>query len=113
MNPQLPFPRNTLTVDRTWINNVPPPGSFYWDWVRLVALALPPEQRSTISDFMVDTTLASAFMERDIHRAIGTSIFGAPITTRQTNTRFRKVLQSRSRFGALSPVAWGLWLFCR
>ncbi len=81
----LPLPRNSLNVDRVWIDNVPPPGSMYWDWVRVVARKLG----------VYEEDQSDARLEYRIHRKLDTTIYGAPITTVQALTRYAKVAASR------------------
>ncbi len=101
-DPHLPLPKsNTLTVDKHWINNVPPPDSFYWVQVRMVAATLKSDGCTVVKDIYLDSCL-----EHDCHWRLGTTIFGAPITRAQANTRFRKVIQSRSKLGRFSPISW-------
>lgn len=40
-------------------------------------------------------------------------INGHPITRQEADRRFRECIQSRSRFGGLSPMAWWRWLGVR
>ena len=94
-----------MTVDDVWINNVPPPGSFYWDQVREVARKLGSDGCTCVADIYTDSCF-----EHDIHWRLGATIHGVSITTRQANTRFRKVIQSRSAMGRFSPVSWVRWL---
>jgi hypothetical protein len=77
---QLPLPRNSLRVDRVWIANVPPPGSMYWDWVRVVARKLGVYEENT----------SDACLEYRVHRHLSTTIYGAPITLLQSLRRYVK-----------------------
>lgn len=99
-----PEPRDGLTVDEFWINNVPPATSPYWVIVRKAAAALKSDGCTGVKDFYKDSCL-----EHDIHWRTGRTVFGVPITTAQANTRFRKVIQSRSRAGRFSPLSWIRW----
>ena len=97
-------PREGLTVDDVWIRNVPPPDSFYWEHVRTVAKEMQSDGCTVVSDIFIDSCY-----EHDIHWRTGRTIYGVPITTAQANERFRRVIQSRSKVGVLSPVSWIRW----
>lgn len=90
-----------MTVDNTWIDTVPPAGSPYWERVHLVANRLGSDGCTGVADIFID-----ACFEHDIHWRTGETVYGVTITTAQANRRFRKVIQSRSRLGAFSPVSW-------
>ena len=79
----LPLPRNeALTVDRYWIENVPPPESFYWAQVRVVGQGLGV------------TGMTPAETECNIHIRRGLTIYGAPITPAQALNRLTLAAQS-------------------
>ncbi len=94
-----------MTVDNTWIDNVPPETSDYWKQVRFVAGQVKADGCTGVSDIFLDSCL-----EHDIHWRLGTTIYQVPITTAQANRRFRKVIQSRSLLGRFSPVSWVRWV---
>lgn len=91
-------------VSRMWINHPPPACSPYWERVRFVAKELHSDGCSGVPDFYVD-----ACFEHDIHWRTGCTLDGETITTAQANTRFRRVIQSRSKMGILSPLSWWRW----
>jgi hypothetical protein len=49
-------------------------------------------------------------LEHDIHWRTGRTLEGHRISPREANLRFRACMQSRSRFGWWSPVAWWRYL---
>ena len=100
-----PEPRDWLTLDEFWVQNVPPASSPYWVIVRDVAALLQSDGCTGVKDYYVD-----ACYEHDIHWRTGRTLFGVPITTAQANERFRRVIQSRSRFGRFSPMSWARWV---
>lgn len=51
--------------------------------------------------------------EHDYHFRYGKTLDGEPITFEEANTQFRRCIQSRSRFGRLSPMSWWRWLGVR
>jgi hypothetical protein len=87
-----------------WVRQVPPANDLYWFQVRTVAELLQSDGCTGVPDFHCD-----ACYEHDIHWRTGHSIHGLPLTTAQANARFRRVIQSRSRFGVLSPMSWWRW----
>ena len=93
-----------LIVDRTWIDNVPPQDSPYWERVRARAKEIGTDGCTIVADIYLDSCL-----EHDVHWRTGLTIDGAPITAQQANRRFRKVIQSRSKAGRFSPVSWVRW----
>lgn len=99
-----PEPRDGLTVNDFWTDNVPPESSPYWTIVRKVAGILKSDGCTGVKDYFLD-----ACLEHDIHWRTGRTVFGVSITTGQANRRFRKVIQSRSRFGRFSPMSWWRW----
>ena len=50
-----------------------------------------------------------ACSEHDFHYRYGMTLYGQPITFREANTRFRRVIQMLSWWGVLSPVSWWRW----
>ena len=95
---------NTLTgsrVSNTWIHAVPPAHSLYWRRVRQRAFELGSDGCTCVSELFKESCL-----EHDIHWRTSKTIDGHDITTAQANTRFRLVIQSRSRFGRFSPISW-------
>lgn len=93
-----------MRVDNTWIDNVPPEDSTYWDRVRHIGELLQSDKCTLSLDVFTD-----ACIEHDIHWRTGTTIYGIPITAQQANRRLRKVIQARSRAGVLSPMSWCRW----
>lgn len=94
-----------MTVDRDWVDQVPPVGSGYWVRVRQAALALGSDGCSCSPDLYVD-----ACYEHDVHWRTGATIYGVDITTAQANRRLWKVMCDRSPLGARSWVARAYWL---
>lgn len=86
------------------LRRVPPRISVYWVRVRRLAQDLKTDGCTGVPDFYVE-----ACFEHDIHWRTGHTIYGEPISTRQANMRFRRVIQARSPFGILSPMAWWRW----
>lgn len=99
-----PESRDELNVDAAWIKNVPPESSFYWGHVRATAKILNSDGCTGVKDYYLDSCL-----EHDIHWRTGRTVYGVPITKQQANERFRRVIQSRSKLGRLSPMSW--WRF--
>lgn len=92
-------------VSKRWIVSVPPKDHPYWAHVRFVATQLHSDGCTGVVDFYKD-----ACLEHDIHWRTGQTLDGATISTAQANTRFRLVIQSRSKLGRFSPLSWGRWL---
>jgi hypothetical protein len=46
-------------------------------------------------------------LEHDVHYRTGARLDGTPITKADADWRFLSCMQSRSRFGWFSPMAWG------
>lgn len=83
------------------LRRVPPASSDYWVRVRALALQVGSDGCTLVPDFYLD-----ACYEHDIHWRTGFTIDGQRISVRQANMRFRRVIQSRSPFGILSPMSW-------
>lgn len=94
-----------MTLDNTWIDNVPPKDSPYWRQVRWLAQQIGSDGCTDVLDIYVDSCF-----EHDLHWRTGQTIHGVPITTAQANRRFRKVIQSRDPLGSLSPLSWWRWI---
>lgn len=105
-----------VTVDNTWIDNVPPRLSLYWGAVRDEAKRIGSDGCTCVADIVVD-----ACFEHDIHWRTGATIYNVAITTAQANRRFRKVIEAR--FGESCnrgvrilakplgyTIAWGRWV---
>ncbi len=102
---KFPPDSNSLSVNDTWIRTVPDCDSPYWRHVKVGALYLESDGCTLVSDLFLD-----ACYEHDIHWRTGRTVYGNVITRKQANTRFRRVIQSRSRFGGCSPLSWVRWL---
>jgi hypothetical protein len=76
----------------------------YWERVRDKAAELGTDGCTFATGAFVDCCL-----EHDLHWRLGTTLDGKPITKREADARFRACMQSRSRFGFFSPVAWWRW----
>jgi hypothetical protein len=83
---------------------VPARASAYWNAIRLRASELASDGCTLVADFYLD-----ACLEHDVHWRTGKTLYGTPISTRQSNLRFRYVIQARSPFGLLSPMSWWRW----
>ena len=59
---------------------------------------------SGVPDFYLD-----ACLEHDIHYRTHAWVNGDPIFNSEADTRLRRVIQSRSLFGVLSPMSWWRW----
>jgi hypothetical protein len=90
---------------KKWIHTPEPKGDPYWDRVRAVAEGLHSDGCTLVADWYLD-----ACYEHDIHWRTGQTLAGAKITTAEANTRFRRVIQSRSKLGRLNPVSWVRWV---
>lgn len=88
-------------VSKHWITHPLPANSEYWDHVRFVATQLHSDGCTGVPEFYRD-----ACLEHDIHWRTGRTTFDDTITTAEANTRFRRVIQSRSRLGRCSPLSW-------
>lgn len=86
------------------MKNKPRPAPGYWDRVREKADELGSDGCTGGSAVFRDCC-----MLHDIHWRTGRTIDGEPISPREANKRFRSCMQSRSRFGWWSPVAWWRW----
>jgi hypothetical protein len=87
------------SLDR-WIDNPSPAGDEYWRHVRFIAAKMGSDGCTCVTE-----TFVEACYEHDIHWRTGRTINGDTITTAQANRRFKRVMQSRSRFGRFSPMA--------
>lgn len=76
----------------------------YWQKVREEAAKLEADGCSGVPDFHLDCCL-----EHDIHYRTRFTIDGQPISRRKADARFRKCIQSRSKFGKMSPMSWWRW----
>lgn len=76
----------------------------YWVRVRERAAELLSDGCSGVPDFYLD-----ACLDHDIAYRTGKTIHGEAITRAQADARFRRVIQSRSPFGVLSPMSWWRW----
>lgn len=94
-----------MTVDRQWIDTVPPVASGYWARVRTAAADLGSDGCTCSPDIHVD-----ACYEHDVHWRTGATIYGAPITTQQANRRLWKVMCDRSPLKGESFIARVYWL---
>lgn len=86
------------------MKNKPPRGPGYWERVRNKAAELGTDGCTGGSAMFRDCCL-----EHDLHWRTGRTLEGHPITPREANKRFRSCMQSRSKLGWWSPVAW--WRF--
>lgn len=84
------------------------PRQTYWDQVRDKAAALGADGCTKATGAYVECCL-----EHDIHYRTGHTIAGEPITRRAADARFRSCMQSRSRLGWYSPMAWARWAAVR
>ena len=73
----------------------------YWWIIKKVAQDLGSDGCTGVPEFHQECCL-----EHDVHWRTGLTVLGQPITDRQANRRFRQCIQSRSRFGRFSPMAW-------
>jgi hypothetical protein len=83
------------------VRDIPPEDDIYWFQVRIIADMMRSDGCTGVAEFYRDSCL-----EHDIHWRTGRTIHGLPLTTAQSNTRFRLVIQSRSRLGRFSPLSW-------
>jgi len=87
------------------MKNKPMPGPGYWERVRNKAAELGTDGCTGGSAMFRECCL-----EHDLHWRTGRTLEGHPISAKQANTRFRSCMQSRSKLGWYSPVAW--WRYC-
>lgn len=92
-------------VTEDWIRDVPLESAPYWGRVRHVARQLGSDGCTGVKDWYLDSCF-----EHDIHWRLGQTIDGYLISIAEANTRLRLVIQSRSRFGVLSPLSWGRYV---
>jgi hypothetical protein len=108
-------PTGEVMVDTAWIDDVPPRHAPYWEDVRKAAAVLKSDGCTGVVDICVDSCY-----EHDVHWRTGHTIYGDPITTKQANRRFRKVIAARfgeHGNGAVRAIAtplgyafsWGRW----
>lgn len=76
----------------------------YWERVRDKAGELGTDGCSYVSGAYVECC-----MEHDIFYRTGRTLDGKPITKREADARLRACMQSRSRLGFFSPLAWLRW----
>lgn len=82
--------------------------SSYWERVRDTAAELGADGCTGATGGWVDCCL-----EHDVHYRLRTTLDGTPISRRDADARFRACMQSRSRLGWWSPVAWWRWAAVR
>jgi hypothetical protein len=75
--------------------------STYWERVRDKAAEIGCDGCSMALGVHLDCCL-----EHDLHYRLGTTLDGTPITRAEADKRFLACMQSRSRFGWFSPMAW-------
>lgn len=76
----------------------------YWLRIRQWAADLESDGCTGVPDFFSD-----ACKEHDCHYRTHHWLDGTPISRPETDERFRRVIQSRSVFGVISPMAWWRW----
>lgn len=76
----------------------------YWERIRDRAAELGTDGCTGATGIHVECCL-----EHDIHWRTGRTLDGQPITPGQANKRFRSCMQSRSKLGWFSPLAWWRW----
>ena len=78
--------------------------SHYWDRVYAAGARLNTDGCSFVSE-----AFHQCCVEHDIGYRTGKNVNGKPMTRAEVDRRFRECMQMRSRFGALSPMAWWRW----
>lgn len=94
---------------RDWeLRRVPDQSSVYWVRIRKWAARLDSDGCSGVLDFYLD-----ACLEHDCHYRTRHTLEGLRVSRRQSDMRFRRVIQARSPFGYFSPMSWERWLGLR
>lgn len=73
----------------------------YWQKVRELAKELKSDGCTGVPDFFLDCCF-----EHDVHWRSGVTLDGNPISQMEANRELRRCIQSRSKFGFFSPLAW-------
>jgi hypothetical protein len=73
----------------------------YWERVRDRAAEMGCDGCSMATGAYLDCCL-----EHDLHYRLGTTLKGVPITKADADLRFRSCMQTRSKLGWFSPMAW-------
>lgn len=76
----------------------------HWERVRQRAAELNSDGCTWVADFFLDCCL-----EHDIAYRTGCDVDGNPTTRAETDARFRRCIQSRSKLGRFSPMSWWRW----
>ena len=92
----------------TYKTEVPDFTDSYWGLIREWASDLEADGCSGVPDFFLD-----ACLEHDCHYRAHEWLDGTPIFRSEADERFRRVIQSRSVIGPLSPMAWWRWVGVR
>ena len=95
---------SAIRVSKADLKLIPKKGTVYWALIRHRAECLGSDGCTGVPDFYLE-----ACLEHDIHWRTGRTLYGQTISTRQSNTRFRWVIQDRSLFGVFSPLSWWRW----
>lgn len=80
----------------------------YWQDVRRKAKELGSDGCSGVIDFYVDCC-----SEHDIAYETDADVYGHPMTRAEADADFRRCIQSKSPFGAFSPMSYWRWLGVR
>lgn len=83
---------------------IPPADDPYWWCVREYASWINSDGCTGVADFYLD-----ACLEHDYHYRTHRWLDGRPIFRSEADERFRRVIQSRSPFGRISPLSWWRW----
>ena len=87
----------------------------YWSWIRWLAERLKSDGCTVVSEMYHECCLEHDIAYRTGHDPRELYYKGrvVPISRRETDARFRKCMQSRSKLGRFSPVSWFRWLGVR
>jgi len=80
----------------------------YWQTVRRVAAELEADGCTGVPDFYL-----LACLEHDIHYRTHRTLDGLRINRRQADMRLRRVIQTLSSLGRMSPMSWWRWAALR
>lgn len=89
-----------VTKDTDWLDDPTRPE---WEQVRNYGVA-ETDGCTGVKDFYVDC----CYLHDRAYRT-GRGFDGEPISRREADARLRRCIQSRSRFGRLSPMSWWRW----
>ena len=80
----------------------------YWKRVAHKAIDLDSDGCTGVPDFYI-----TGCYEHDVHYRTHKTLDGKPITRAESDRQLRQYIQSKSKFGRFSPMAWWRWVGVR